>query len=161
MASEDIGGNPEQPQQTEKIAQEAIDEARMVLPGIQALFGFQLIAIFNQKFETLSDFDQRLHFLALLFISLSIALIMTPAAYHRQVEPGTVSKFFVSLASVLVAVAMVPLMMGLCLEVYLVGHIILHDMRSSAIIAIVLFVIFVALWYGFPFVMSSRVRQKQ
>lgn len=161
MASEDIGGNPEQPQQTEKIAQEAIDEARMVLPGIQALFGFQLIAIFNQKFETLSDFDQRLHFLALLFISLSIALIMTPAAYHRQVEPGTVSKFFVSLASVLIAVAMLPLMMGLCLEVYLVGHIILHDMRSSAIIAIVLFVIFVALWYGFPFVMSSRLRQKQ
>jgi hypothetical protein len=161
MASEDIGGNPEQPQHTEKIAQEAIDEARMVLPGIQALFGFQLIAIFNQKFETLSDFDQRLHFLALLFISLSIALIMTPAAYHRQVEPGSVSKFFVSLASVLIAVAMVPLMMGLCLEVYLVGHIILHDMRSSAIIAIVLFVIFVALWYGFPFVMSSRVRQKR
>ena len=150
MASEDIGGNPEQPQQTEKIAQEAIDEARMVLPGIQALFGFQLIAIFNQKFETLSDFDQRLHFLALLFISLSIALIMTPAAYHRQVEPGTVSKFFVSLASVLIAVAMLPLMMGLCLEVYLVGHIILHDMRSSAIIAIVLFVIFVALWYDSP-----------
>ena len=84
-----------------------------------------------------------------------------PAAYHRQVEPGTVSKFFVSLASVLIAVAMLPLMMGLCLEVYLVGHIILHDMRSSAIIAIVLFVIFVALWYGFPFVMSSRLRQKQ
>ena len=161
MASEDIGGNPEQPQQTEKIAQEAIDEARMVLPGIQALFGFQLIAIFNQKFETLSDFDQRLHFLALLFISLSIALIIIPAAYHRQVEPGTVSKFFVSLASVLIAVAMLPLMMGLCLEVYLVGDIILHDMRSSAIIAIVLFVIFVALWYGFPFVMSSRLRQKQ
>jgi hypothetical protein len=32
-------------EQTEKIAQEAIDEGRVVLPGIQALFGFQLIAV--------------------------------------------------------------------------------------------------------------------
>jgi len=161
MASEDASGKPKQPQQTEKIAQEAIDEARMVLPGIQALFGFQLIAIFNEKFGTLSDFDQRTHFLALLLISLSIALIMTPAAYHRQVEPGSVSNFFVSLASVFVAVAMIPLMIGLCLEVYLVGQIILHDQTSSAIIAIALFAIFVGLWYVFPFSICSRLRQKQ
>ena len=33
---------------TEKMAREAIEEARMVLPGIQALFGFQLIAVFSQ-----------------------------------------------------------------------------------------------------------------
>jgi hypothetical protein len=47
---EDIGMPDEH---TEKIAQEAIDEARMVLPGIQALFGFQLIAVFNERFAQL------------------------------------------------------------------------------------------------------------
>ena len=40
-------------------------------------------------------------------------------------------------------------MTGLCLEVYLVGQIILHDQTSSAIIAIALFAIFVGLWYAF------------
>jgi hypothetical protein len=30
-----------------------IEEARMVLPGIQALFGFQLIAVFNDGFRDL------------------------------------------------------------------------------------------------------------
>jgi hypothetical protein len=28
-----------------------IEEARMVLPGVQALFGFQLIAVFNNSFH--------------------------------------------------------------------------------------------------------------
>jgi hypothetical protein len=29
----------------------AIEEARMVLSGTQALFGFQLIAAFNERFQ--------------------------------------------------------------------------------------------------------------
>jgi hypothetical protein len=36
--------------QTDKTGRDAIEEARMVLPGIQALFGFQLIAVFNERF---------------------------------------------------------------------------------------------------------------
>ena len=83
---------------------------------------------------------------------------MTPAAYHRQVEPGSVSKFFVGLASLLVALAMIPLMTGLSLEVYLVGQIILQV--RSAIIATALFGIFAGLWYGFPFAMKRRLREK-
>ncbi len=33
----------------------ATDEARMVLPGVQAILGFQLIAVFNQRFQDLSE----------------------------------------------------------------------------------------------------------
>ena len=84
---------------------------------------------------------------------------MMPAAYHRQVEPGSVSKFFVGLASLLVVLAMIPLMTGLSLEVYLVGQIILQV--TSAIIATALFGIFAeAIWYGFPFAMKRRLREK-
>ena len=37
-------------------------EARMVLPGIQTLFGFQLIAVFNQGFKAnLSQVEQIIH----------------------------------------------------------------------------------------------------
>src|SRR6478609_4363691 len=62
-----------------------LDECRMVLPGIQALFGFQLIAIFNQRFaDALPVLEQRLHFASLTLVALSIAIIMSPAAYHRM-----------------------------------------------------------------------------
>ena len=37
------------------------EEARMVLPGIQALFGFQLIAVFNRPFFELGSADRLLH----------------------------------------------------------------------------------------------------
>jgi hypothetical protein len=30
-----------------------IEEARMVIPGVQALFGFQTMAVFNVRFEGL------------------------------------------------------------------------------------------------------------
>jgi hypothetical protein len=42
-----------------------VEEARMVLPGIQALLGFQLVAVFNQRFA------ERLPFGALLLHHLS------------------------------------------------------------------------------------------
>lgn len=42
-----------------------LEECRMVLPGIQALFGFQLIAVFNQGFaEKLPQATQMVHLAA-------------------------------------------------------------------------------------------------
>ena len=87
------------PASLEEETRTVIDEARMVLPGIQAFFGFQLIAVFNSRFQDLTHMEQLLHFIALLMLSLSIALIMTPAAYHRIAERGMVSRHFVELAS--------------------------------------------------------------
>ena len=81
-------------EQTEKIAQEAIDEGRVVLPGIQALFGFQLIAVFNERFR--QEGQQLIHFTAIMLVAIAIALIMTPAAFgslrvagaHLRYIPG-------------------------------------------------------------------------
>jgi MFS-type transporter involved in bile tolerance (Atg22 family) len=103
-------------QQTEKMAREVIEEARMVLPGIQALFGFQLMAVFNQRFNELGEAEKLTHFVSALLIALSIGPIMTPAAYHRQVEPGSVSEFFVRLASRLVTITMLPLALACALR---------------------------------------------
>ena len=42
-----VENKPAETDKTEKLAIAVIDEARMVLPGIQALFGFQMISAFN------------------------------------------------------------------------------------------------------------------
>src|SRR6266700_7540949 len=133
-----------------KMAVVAIEEARMVLPGIQALFGFQLIAAFNERFQQLAESDQIIHFIALILISISIAIIMTPAAYHRLVERGSMSDFFVRLASWLIAIAMLPLMIALCLEVYLLGRVILQQQGISIAVASFLLVVFAGLWFVLP-----------
>ena len=70
----------------------------MVLPGVQALFGFQLIAVFNNGFsEKLSHAEQCVHLLALALVAIAGALIMSPASYHRQTNPRAVSADFIRL----------------------------------------------------------------
>ena len=82
------------PASLEEEIRTVIEEVRMVLPGIQAFFGFQLIAVFNNRFQELTHTEQVLHLIALLLLAVSIALIMTPAAYHRIAERGMVSRPF-------------------------------------------------------------------
>ena len=88
--------------------------------------------------------------------TVAIALIMTPAAYHRQVHPGTVDSFFVNLASRFTTAAMVPLMVGLCLDVYLLARIVLDSPTLGGAIALVLLAMFAGLWFVFPYVMRQR-----
>lgn len=81
---------------------------------------------------------------------------MAPAAYHRMVEQGSVSLFFVRLISWMIAVAMVPLAVALSLEVYVVGTVILGERAASAVIAGGVVSAFAALWFVFPFAMRCR-----
>jgi hypothetical protein len=141
----------------EREANHVIEEARMVLPGIQALFGFQLVAVFNNRFEiALSAQEQTLHLAALVLVTLAIVLIMAPAAYHRQAERGRVSRYFVDLASNLLTWALAPLLMGIVLDVYLVSRIILKSTGASIMIAAVLFTILVSVWFIFPRIKAKR-----
>jgi uncharacterized protein DUF6328 len=140
-----------EPESLSQQAQHTIEEARMVLPGIQALFGFQLIAVFNARFAQLPSHEQYLHFGSLLLVTLAIALIMTPAAYHRLIERGGVSPFFIDLASRLIAAAMSALLLAIVLDVLLVGRLILGEGWSSFGIASGVFCVFAFLWFIYPF----------
>ena len=75
-----------------RAAQYLLEECRMVLPGIQALFGFQLIAVVSPGFaQKLTLAEQRLHLVAIALLAIAVALIMAPAAYHRQRGPQEVT----------------------------------------------------------------------
>jgi hypothetical protein len=135
-----------------------IEECRMLLPGIQALFGFQLIAVFNSGFsQKLSSFEQGLHLLAMSLVGVSIALILTPAAYHRQIEPLEISRRFIHISTRLMLGSMAVLALSTCLDVYLVSRIILQDSLFSVLIAVGLLVLFVVLWIVLP--RSERLKE--
>jgi len=128
-----------------------LEECRMVLPGIQALFGFQLIAVFNSTFwAKLDQFEQLLHYMAIGLVALSIALVMTPAAYHRQAEPATVSKRFLIISTKLLFGSMYPLMGGILLDFYLIGSLILQSRLLSLLATLCLWCVFTVLWILLP-----------
>jgi hypothetical protein len=112
-----------------------------------------LIAVFNERFKELTEDERLTHFSATVLVTIAIALIVTPAAYHRLAEQTTISKFFVWLASCSIAPAMVPLMLGLTLEVYLLGLLVIGDPKTSLAVATALFGVFLMLWFVFPLAM--------
>jgi len=128
-----------------------LEECRMVLPGIQALFGFQLIAVFNQRFdEKLSDAGQMVHLVAIVLTTLSMALVMTPAALHRQAEPRQVSERFLWMASNMVLAGMFPLALAVGLDAYVVASVVLENNALAAVLAIALVAVFAFLWLVLP-----------
>jgi hypothetical protein len=133
-----------------------LEECRTVLPGIQGLFGFQLIAVFSAHFhEELSHAEQLAHLVAIALIGVAIALIMTPAATHRQWNPCEVTLRFIRLSTRLLLLSMVPLTVGLCIDFYLVARVI-SDSRVAAAFAGGLLAVFVLLWFVLPRAWARR-----
>jgi hypothetical protein len=141
----------------EEEATHITDEARMVLPGVQVILGFQLIAIFNQRFEQLTHGEQLVHLASFLLTAMAMGLIMAPAAYHRLAERDRVSRRFVDLSSKLLCAAMLPFIAAVALDAYLVSRLILHDTLSSLAVAGVTAAILGGLWFGLP--LGDRRRQ--
>jgi hypothetical protein len=128
-----------------------LEECRMILPGVQALFGFQLVVVFSPGFEVqLSHFEQRLHLLALGLVAVAGALVMTPAGYHRRTRPREASEHFLHLAGNLLVASMIPLAMGIGLEFYLIARVILGSAGMAAALAALLVAALAALWYVLP-----------
>ena len=128
-----------------------LEECRMVLPGIQALFGFQLIVVFNPTFhEKLSLTERSFHLVAIGLIVIAIAMVMAPAAYHRQRDPQSISEEFVFIATRLLLYSMFPLMIALGLEFFLIARLITNSLALSIVLALVVMIIFSTLWFLLP-----------
>ena len=93
MASERKSSMERQELSLNEAATHVLEECRTVVPGMQALFGFQLIAVFSATFEQqLSSAERVVHLAAIGLVTIAIVLVMAPAALHRQTEPMAISQ---------------------------------------------------------------------
>lgn len=127
-----------------------LEEARILLPGTQTLFGFQLIVAFNQRFDRLSSLEQWLHLAATVLTVVAIALFMAPAVYHRQVEPESVSRRFLRLATAQLALGTIPFALAVCVEVYLMTQLVIGNQVTSIVLALALLGMICVVWYVVP-----------
>ncbi|HEY8226730.1 MAG TPA: DUF6328 family protein [Pyrinomonadaceae bacterium] len=133
-----------------KAAEYLLEECRMVLPGIQALFGFQLVSVFSQRFaEELSRGEQQAHLVAIVLIVIAIALIMTPAAFHRESGEQAVTRTFLTVSTRLLVVSMFPLTVALCIDTYLIARVIVGGWIAPVLSA-TFFIMFMTLWFVLP-----------
>jgi uncharacterized membrane protein YidH (DUF202 family) len=124
-----------------------LEECRMVLPGLEALFGFQLIVVFSEAFGDKLSFEEQLvhlHLVAIILVVLAIALVMAPAALHRQMHQQAVTQRFIRVAS--------KLLLG-----FFVGKVIAASLAVGIVIALALLGLFILLWIVVP--RRERARQ--
>jgi len=125
-----------------------LTEARVVLPGAQALLGFQFLAVLTESFDRLSAATKYVHLASLGLIALTVVLLMTPAAYHRIVEEGEETEHFHRFASKMVVAALVPLALGVAGGVYVVFQKVTDSTLVSVVAALITLALFWELWFG-------------
>ena len=135
--------------------EQLLTEARVILPGAQALFGFQLAIVFTQSFGQLERASMLMHMTSLLLVALAVVLLMAPAAYHRIAYGGEVSADMLRVGSVLVTAATIPLALGLAGDTYVVITKVTASDTVAAVAAGAAFVLLVGLWHAFPLVAAS------
>jgi Family of unknown function (DUF6328) len=64
---------------------ELLNELRVVLPGVQMLFGFLLAVPFTQRFGTITDLQSNVYYGTFLAAAAASVFLIAPASFHRIV----------------------------------------------------------------------------
>src|SRR5690348_10531299 len=84
----------------------------MVLPGAQALLGFQFIIMLMEGFDKIPASSRYVHLASLSAIAISTIFLIMPAAYHRMVLLGEDNQEFTEFAGRMLLIAMFFLGLG-------------------------------------------------
>jgi hypothetical protein len=126
-----------------------IEEARCILPGLQAVFGFQSIAVFNDRFTDLQVYAQVCHLVGLGLMVIAMGMLMTPAVYYRA-KHGYATSRMVRASRKSIRGALMPLAVGLSLDMLTVMSLATDRLSLSVAAAVATLLLFVGLWYLLP-----------
>jgi len=135
-------------------------EARIVLPGAQALLGFQLVTMYMEDFDKLPSLLKYVHLAGLACIGLSMVLLMTPAAYHRLVEGGEDSERFLRLAGRLLLSSMVFLALGIAADFWAVIEKVSQSRAWGLLGAGGALLVFYGLWFGYSLYRRAQLERE-
>ena len=143
----------------EKIDQ-MLTEARVILPGAQALLGFQFAVTMTKAFAELPAMDRDIHFFALVMEALAIMVLLTPAAIHRLTFGGVDAERFHNIGSSLLTIALAPLALGIVADFYVAANKMLDNTTLAASSAGLAAILLVGLWYALPLLLRGTLRKK-
>lgn len=127
----------------------AITEARVVLPGAQALLGFQFLTMLTAAFDRLPLELKYLHLASLGAIAISTMLLIAPAAFHRLAERGENTERLHTFASRMVLGAMAFLALGVVGDLYVVVWRVTGSSAIAVAASLIALALFYGLWFGY------------
>ena len=141
--------------------EQMLTEARVILPGAQALLGFQLIVMMYKAFGQLPTGVQRVHLIALSSLVLAIILLIAPAAIHRLAFDGLDDPKLHLLGSRIITTALLPLAFAIACDMGVAVFKIFGNAPTAGVGAALTGTLLVVLWYVFPLSVRRLLRTRQ
>jgi hypothetical protein len=124
------------------------------MPGVQLLFGFLLIAPFNQRFARVSHAERELYLVTLLCSVFASALFIAPGAYHRIMLHHRDRPHLIAVATKMAIAGLAFLALSMTGAVLLITGF-LFSPATAAVATVLVLVSFAWLWFGLA--ISRRV----
>jgi len=138
--------------------EQMLTEGRVILPGVQALLGFQFVVMLTKAFGELPPAARTVHLVALMSLALTIILLIAPAAIHRLTFGGNDDPRMHTSGSLLISAALLPLAVGLACDIWIALTRLFPDHPSIALWgASIAFVLLVTFWYATPLLLRARI----
>jgi hypothetical protein len=153
----DASGREEsEEQRADRNLSDLLQELRVALPGVQVLFAFLLTVPFSNRFDQLSDFDQKLYFGVLLCTALATVLLTAPTVGHRILFRRQQKEYIVRTANNLALVGLLLLALAISGAIALISNF-LFGTETAIISTGALLVAFAGFWYLGPIMRRSQL----
>ena len=144
------------PTSLQKRVEELLTECRVVLPGAQALLGFQLAIVLMEAFDRLPVSSRYVHLASLSAIALTTVLLIAPAAYHRIVDRGEDTPSFLRFASATLVASLVTLALGMAGDLYVVVGKVTESRGIAIAAASLCLTVLYGAWFGLTLARRGR-----
>ena len=131
-------------------------EARIVLPGVQALLGFQFAAYLTQAFAKLSADARMAHDVSLVLLLASMVFLMTPGPFHRLAEDGRETERLCRLTRTMILLALAALAFGLAADIYVATMVVMNSSTAAFSAAGLSAAIGISIWFLYPMAVRRR-----
>lgn len=126
---------------------ELLNELRVIMPGVQVLFGFLLTVPFQQGFEKIDAFQRDVYFATLVLTAIAAAFLMAPSAFHRLTFRAGQKPYLLKLGTRQMIVGMVALALAMNGTLLLLTDILFHSLTVAITVACSA-TLFAWLWFG-------------
>ncbi len=128
---------------------ELLNELRVVLPGVQALFAFLLIVPFNDRFAGVTGMERAVYTVALLASALACVVFITPPAFHRLRFRRHDKVQLLRIGNRCAIAGLAALAVAMIASVFLIAEVLFGAAVGIALAAVIAVPIAV-LWWGVP-----------
>ena len=140
---------------------QALTELRVILPGAQALFGFQVSAVLTDSFHSLSATSAAVHLTSMRLVVVAIILLIAPATYHRIAASGNADEAVLRYTVTMMLPAEGLIALGLVGDAYVTVRVITDSFPLAIMLGLTAAVGFFALLYALPLAARRKRRHAQ